>query len=99
LAKLLLSLPTVEEENGAPLRSPWAGSNPDEHQLQRIVEHSAPVILQIDAGAIIRFAAGYHLEALGLSAESLLGTSFSEFISTHEPTLRVLQQARLRQSR
>ncbi len=76
-----------------PLRSLWAGSTPDEHQLQRIVEHAAPVILQIDAGATIRFAAGYHLEALGLSAESLLGTSFSEFISTHEPTLRGLQQA------
>ncbi len=93
-AKQLLLLLTVEEENAAPLRSLWAGSAlPGEHQLQRIVEHSAPVILQIDGGAIIRFAAGYHLESLGLSAESLLGTSFSEFISTHEPTLRVLQQA------
>ncbi|MCP4445212.1 MAG: PAS domain S-box protein [Myxococcales bacterium] len=83
----------MEEENGERPRSLWGGSTPSEQQLQRIVEHSAPVILQIDSGAIIRFAAGYHLDSLGLSAESLLGTSFSEFISTHEPTLLVLQQA------
>ncbi len=80
------------EENNAQ-RSAWDVATADDEHLQRIVEQSAPVILQIDTDATIRFAAGYHLEALGLSAATLLGTPFSEFISQHEPTLEVLQSA------
>ncbi len=81
----------MEEENGVTLRSPRVGSETE--ALQRVVEHSAPVILQLGAEGVILYAAGYHLEALGLSAESLVGTSFSEFISSHDPTLQVLQLA------
>ncbi len=80
------------EENNAQ-KSAWDVATPDSEHLQRILEQSAPVILQIDTNATIRFAAGYHLEALGLSAATLLGTPFSEFISQHEPTLEVLQGA------
>ncbi len=61
-------------------------------RLSEIVELAAPVILQMDDRSFIQFASGYYLESLGLSASSIIGNHFREFIGSHHPTLEVLQR-------
>lgn len=62
-------------------------------RLRAIIEQSAPVILQIDPLGAITFAAGYHLETLGLSDQTLVSSPFHDFLSGHEATMQTFREA------
>lgn len=66
---------------------------PSEQRLRSIVEQAAPLIFQTTPDGLIDFAAGYHLETLGLSSDDLLGTSFLEFVGGQALAQKAFQLA------
>lgn len=80
-------------EAGRQIKDDAAETGPSVDRLRGIVEQCAPVILQMDMGGLIEFAGGFHLGDLGVSPESLLGSTFTTFINGDPATERRFKSA------